>query len=271
MQDPRSGLTAPSRGCRSTEQIRQATRPRSVPAACCMQTPLSFVCTPRQFAIIGGPRSLESFSSDPTAPVAFSLFEGGIPLVQRNALRCLSTRLGGASLAFLVCFAALLPTAAASAADSNSFAGLKFGAGVSWTGGTGDDRIQQAEVVEGIVRVSAEDSDRLRVVLESHYFFQVASRVGHGPFVALQPGSDEIIEALGFGWMVGLRRKSGEDEVDKSSSWNIGLGAIVDQNVLKLGDGIVRNEPLPNSETTIRTKTDADWGFLVVSSFTWSS
>jgi hypothetical protein len=61
---------------------------------------------------------------------------------------------------------------------------------------------------------------------------------GWGPFVAVQPGSEETIAAVGGGLLWGWRRAP-----DKSHSFNVGIGVLADQNVSTLGDGIRQNEP----------------------------
>jgi hypothetical protein len=170
-------------------------------------------------------------------------------------------------------FALLFAPGSAFSADSE-FVGLKFGVGLSLTVDTGtQDRVESAEVVDGIVRVSKENDTTARIILESHYFFSsttspllgaAAGDWGVGPFVALQPGSDEIIEAIGLGVMVGFRRAG-----DGVESWNLGVGIMVDPNVRVLGDGLNENEPLPGAETTVRFKEKSQVGVLVMTSFTF--
>jgi len=132
------------------------------------------------------------------------------------------------------------------------------------------NRIDEAKLVNNVVRVTEERNDIPRIMLESHYFFLPDTTFlravepknwGHGPFVAIQPGSEEIIEAIGFGWMIGFKRENSE------SSWNIGAGLVVDPNVKILGDGIEENKPLPAGETEIRFKETSQWGVLIVTSF----
>jgi len=159
-------------------------------------------------------------------------------------------------------------------ADNSEFVGLQFGVGLSVTVDTGtQNRVESAEVVDGIVRVSNENDTVARVILESHYFFPsaqssllgaAAGNWGVGPFVALQPGSDEIIEAIGLGVMLGFRRAG-----DGNESWNLGLGVMVDPNVRVLGDGINENAPLPGAETTVRFKEKSQVGLLIMTSFTF--
>ena len=146
------------------------------------------------------------------------------------------------------------------------FHGLSWGAGISVTFDLGGlERINDAEVVAGVVRVNDEDDVRARIMLESHYFFTPGAKFGleagdwgHGPFVAIQPGTDDIVEAAALGWMVGFRQ-GGSDR-----SFNIGLGIAVDPNVRTLGDGIERNQPLPVGETAVRYREEAQYGVVLL-------
>ena len=160
-----------------------------------------------------------------------------------------------------------------------SFAGLNFGVGVSLTIDFGKhDRVRNAEIVNGIVRVSQENNANARVMLESHYFFtpndifgiipfnkldpNEPDKYGIGPFLALQPGTDEIIEAIGLGVMLGCKRKAPD-----KGSWNIGVGVVVDPHVQILGDGFKENAEPPNSETIVRYKETEQWGIVILASF----
>ena len=204
------------------------------------------------------------------------------------------------------------------------FAGIKFGVGLSLTVDLGkNERVSDAEVVNGIVRVEKESDTVARLMLEMHYFFtpcfgkkyrdkdgNLIDRYGHllatnvskekgkeeyvytalseervtkdkppydctrfigleqgqyaiGPFIAIQPGTNEIIEAIGGGFMLGLRRKEG------LGSFNLGLGFVVDPSVQVLGSGIKENQPLPQGETQIRFKEKTQAGLLIIGSFSW--
>ena len=126
-------------------------------------------------------------------------------------------------------------------AEDGEFAGLDLGVGLSLTLDLGDnDRVDDAEIVDGIVRVSDENNARARIMLESHYFFPGKGSFfgivqegnwGIGPFIAVQPGSDDIIDAIRGGLMLGFRRAD-----NGNSSWNFGLGVVVDPNVKILGN-----------------------------------
>ena len=167
---------------------------------------------------------------------------------------------------------------AAFAQEPGSFAGLHFGVGISLTHDLGgNDRIESASLDgNGIVRVSKDQNNVARVMLESHYFFKPKKdgmsflglrppgTWGYGPFVALQPGSSEIIEAIGLGLMVGFLRG---DEEDTNSSWNLGIGYVVDPSVKILGDGIEENKALPAGETEVRFKETSQGGLFLLASF----
>jgi len=160
---------------------------------------------------------------------------------------------------------------AGSGGATREFGGLQFGVGISLTHDLGGhDRVVSASVVNGIVRVTEERNDIARIMLESHYFFTYTknpNRIwGHGPFIAIQPGSNEIVESIAFGWMFGIKRAEGGAD---TSSWNIGFGAVVDPSVQVLGDGIEKNQPLPPGETEVRYKKESQWGVLIISSFTF--
>lgn len=170
--------------------------------------------------------------------------------------------------------------------EAGSFAGLQLGVGLSATYDLGEnDRVTEAEVVGGLVRVTNQDNVRARIMLESHYFFTPKGKVlgfmgitenasvngvvenpkwGVGPFVAVQPGSNEVIEAIGAGVMVGFRR-SGES----SNSFNIGIGLAFDPNTKTLGEGIVDGQPLPPGETAVRYLEQEQLGLLILTSFTF--
>src|SRR5687768_14782970 len=95
-------------------------------------------------------------------------------------------------------------------------------------------------------------------MLESHYLFALgggtrtdaatkkvtrdarAATRAIGPFVAVQPGSDEIINALGAGVMFAFRYSATD-----TSSFNLGFGYDVDPNSKVLGAEFVENEKAP--------------------------
>jgi hypothetical protein len=168
-----------------------------------------------------------------------------------------------------------------------NFGGLDLGVGLSFTMDLGKlNRISRASVVNGIVRSDDQDNGRARIMLESHYFFTPCTwnflglknpckgdeylvadpkeaRWGIGPFIAVQPGSDNIIDAIGLGIMIGARREK------SAQSFNLGIGVVFDPNTRVLGDGIRENEPLPAGETEVRYRETLQTGLLVLTSFSF--
>jgi hypothetical protein len=172
-----------------------------------------------------------------------------------------------------------------SALADRDFAGFQLGVGLSLTLDSGErDRITDAQVINGIVRVTNQDNAVARMMFETHYFFTprqcllglgsdkpgakgcsllAPDQWGWGPFIAVQPGEKEIIDAIGLGLMIGFRRPQ------RSDSFNMGIGAIVNPNVRVLGDGIEPNRPLPTGETEIRFKEQEQWGTIFITSYTF--
>jgi len=151
-------------------------------------------------------------------------------------------------------------------AAAGQFAGLHFGVGVSGTLTLGRDRIDGAKVVNGIVRVDGEKNFVPRVMLESHWFREGCKTPCIGPFVALQPGTNNIIDAIGAGIMFGLKHS---DKADERKSYNLAIGVTAEPNVKTLGDGINKNQPLPTGEssTEVRTQNRTLIGIMALLSF----
>lgn len=160
-----------------------------------------------------------------------------------------------------------IPAAEKSATNtSTTFAGMKFGIGLSlsYAGSQNRKRIENAEVVGGVVRVTEEATSVARVLLETHYLIKKEQTYGHGPFIAFQPGTNEIIQAIGAGYMVAFR-----DSPQSPTSWNFGIGLLVEPKIRTLGDGITANQPLPAGETQVRFKTTSRNSILLFSSYTF--
>ncbi|XCN74530.1 MAG: hypothetical protein Q3M24_07235 [Candidatus Electrothrix aestuarii] len=181
-------------------------------------------------------------------------------------------------------FLTVVPLAFAGDENSTSvntelLGGFKFGVALGLTMDLGDnDRVESAEVVNGVVRVTKDNNYSPRIMLETHYFFtpdpekdlylKNGKFLGHqegefgiGPFVAIQNGSDDFIEYIGAGVMLGFRRGNTKE------SFNIGLGVVVDPSSQILGDGIVENQPLPEGETAVRYKETSQLGLLAMVSY----
>jgi len=154
-------------------------------------------------------------------------------------------------------------------AATKDFLGVSLGVsfGVSFDAEAGD-RVDEAEVVNGIVRVKKESNARPRVLLEAHHFWPInakdpdIAKMGLGPFAAIQGSDKEVVEGFAFGLMLGLKRKP-----ISPSSFNIGFGFVVDPSVKTLGDGLAANQPLPTGETQVRLKEESRVGVVLLVSF----
>lgn len=126
--------------------------------------------------------------------------------------------------------------------------------------------IEEAAIVNGIVRVLEEESTAAQLMLESHYFFPFPlekEKVGIGPFLALEISGKQFSK-FGAGIMVGFRY-----DTKTTKSFNIGIGWFHDVNFKKLGDGLNRNQPAPTGEYVIRYKITGWNGPLVIFSFSF--
>ena len=177
------------------------------------------------------------------------------------------------------------------------YGGIEFGIGIGFTYDLGNnDRIGDDVILVGddrIVRAQTEGNLLARFMLETHYFFTPCTwrifnvrnncryeadgsgllryvsdgeqNFGIGPFVALQPGSQSLIDGVGAGLMIGMRRPAS----NTTDSFNLGVGVFYDLRTKVLGEGIVLNEPLPVDETYIRFRTTSQCGLLILSSYSF--
>jgi hypothetical protein len=165
--------------------------------------------------------------------------------------------------------------------------------GVNWSLGialsvdlSGDERIDDAELVNGVVRVKEESSANVGFFWEVHkYWLNNKGRClnkkkknktspcdqpdqthefanwGLGPFVGITTTQDDLIDSFSIGAMFG------RSTLGDRASLNFGLGLIYEPGVQVLGDGILADMPLPEGETAIRFKKEDRWGALVAVSF----
>jgi hypothetical protein len=170
------------------------------------------------------------------------------------------------------------------AASQEDFEGVGFGVGVGLSIDLADgDAVQRAEVIGGKLRVLEQKSYIPRLLLECHYFFLPGSGFfglveegawGVGPFVAIQSGSNDVIETLGAGLMMGFRRtemvtKGRDNQVEqvRTNSFNVGLGFVLDGKASVLRDGVKENEAPPPGEEGALLKETSRWGLLIAFSF----
>lgn len=115
----------------------------------------------------------------------------------------------------------------------------------------GPDIVTNATVdANGIVRVNTRSNTTAGLMLETHYYIwprppagndEDTRRWGTGPFVAAQPGSSQIISAVGAGWMFGFRRAKGT----RPSGFGLGIGYEAIPAAQVLGSEFVENKPAP--------------------------
>jgi hypothetical protein len=192
----------------------------------------------------------------------------------------------------------LFAQAALAADDSKTWAGMGWGLGVAADFDIGGKRVNDAQIVNGITRITDSSSNvGIGFVLEAHYFFKdwilpfrkdgsctvTLNRFGctdmaTGPFVAIEVGGGSKattdagpITAYALGWMVGFHHvnTSNPNKDTNTSSWNFGIGLRVDPQAKTLGDGFIANLPPPAGETTIRLKTQDRLGVMLLSSFSF--
>ncbi len=142
-------------------------------------------------------------------------------------------------------------------------------------------RVDNARVENGIIRGDEQANAGASLLLEMHFMRPVERLTpfsrqfgssfcgdgilcGAGPFIAVQAGSDEIIEALGAGWMWGFRREDQQDRLWGAGQFNFGVGLVVDPNATTLAPGFELNEPLPAGATDVIVEDDAQVGLIIV-------
>jgi len=93
-------------------------------------------------------------------------------------------------------------------------------------------------------------------------------KTGMGPFVAVQPGTDQVISTVGAGWMIDWK-------VDATSrkGFGLGLGYAARPQAKTLGDEFVDGKPAPlgpnGQPLPIRFEIRDKGSLLAVLSFTF--
>ena len=114
-------------------------------------------------------------------------------------------------------------------ADANTVApenwrNYGFGVALTYTQHLGNQvPVKNAQVVNGVVRVTEENNALPRVMLETHYFFKPKhdflgsvpkNEWGWGPFIGVQPGSNNIPGLRELVWVVSsIFRGSGNSKL----------------------------------------------------------
>lgn len=152
-----------------------------------------------------------------------------------------------------------------------SFKGLGFSLGLAVSIDFGGrQRVDDAENVNGTLRVKAKRSAQPRIMLEAHYlalpdysFLGLVEKTkwGIGPFVGIQTNADEALLSYSTGVLLGFK------PVETSgSAFNIGAGVILDPNAKFLGGGLRDGQAMAAGEE-VRFREDSRWGALFMVSF----
>lgn len=141
------------------------------------------------------------------------------------------------------------------------FMGLNWGVGFGYSYGF-DESIDDAEIVNGVVRVKSRKKEQARAVLEFHKYFWLNDGYkdgtqGCGPFVALAAKDDKLLSGVGIGIMYGKKAKATD-----SDGFSIGIGILLDNEVKDLADGFKENEEPPEGETSVRFEEKSRWSGL---------
>lgn len=143
----------------------------------------------------------------------------------------------------------------------NSFLGLTWGLGFGYSF-AGDEMIDDAVIVNGIVRGKSQKKQQPRLVLEFHRYLwcnddNKDGTRGCGPFVAVAATQDKALSGVGMGFMYGMKAKASDTE-----GFSIGAGAILDSKVKDLADGFKKDEAAPAGET-LRFEEKSRWSYLI--------
>lgn len=150
---------------------------------------------------------------------------------------------------------------------AEDFHGVKFGVGFGAAFGIGDDRVEAASIVNGLVQVSEDRTNEARVFLEFHSYCpmkwcpcgQRKEGVACGPFATVAATSDNIVEGVGAGWMFGWR----DSKPGANDGFSVAIGVMLDNDVQVLAPGFEEGQPPPNGETTVRFLTESKASAIV--------
>lgn len=152
--------------------------------------------------------------------------------------------------------------------SAEDYAGIGFGIALGYRRlDNCSECVKEAQLVNGVVRITEEQDDIIGFMLETHYFipFGKSRLQGIGPYVSFDPGSEsDPMRSVGAGIMYG-----GRYDAKKTKSFNIGIGWAVDNKIKVLGDGILANQPLPAGEVEIRYKKVSRHGLMALLSFSF--
>jgi hypothetical protein len=151
---------------------------------------------------------------------------------------------------------------------AEDFMGLTWGLGFGYSFAS-DDLIEDAVVVNGVVRSTKDVSEKARVVFEYHRYFwcnkdKEDKRVqlldkGCGPFVGVAATKEDVLSGVAMGFMWGWK----SPDKKENDGFSIGVGFVLDNDIKSLADGFSDGLPLPVGETAPRYETESRWSTLL--------
>ncbi len=151
----------------------------------------------------------------------------------------------------------------AAAQATANFMDLSWGLGFGYSFGR-DDFLEEAQVVDGVIRVTKDKTDKARVLFETHRFLwcnkkETLKDRGCGPFGAVAATDSKLLSGVGVGFMYG--RKSRDPK--ETEGFSVGIGFILDNDVKTLADGFEEGAALPAGESGIRYEEKSRWSTLL--------
>jgi hypothetical protein len=191
---------------------------------------------------------------------------------------------------------------------TKDFLGLEWGAGIGVMGSFGgDDAVEKASIINGVVRVEEEGDLRPQLFLEMHVFFskkardwrwyqrgKAASRMAEASDLdrksikddngaSITPDEPTMPDPplMGFGPFIALQSSDNEaidaltlgvmwgfrKDPKDSASLNVGIGLSFDPGVQVLGGGLKDGQG--TDETELRFKKEGQFGWVLMTSFTF--
>lgn len=151
-----------------------------------------------------------------------------------------------------------------------------FGAGLIMNFDLGHRKpVKSASIINSKVVVQEEDDTKYGLGIEAHIFATGNEQWGIGPYVAILSGTNEIIDAIGVGLIVGFFGQPEKDAKGKTISnkgrfsMNLLLGGYVDPKTQVLANGFKDGEIPPVGETTVRFKNVTQYGIQTGLSFNY--
>ena len=166
-----------------------------------------------------------------------------------------------------------------------------FGVGIgALCGGPGGGPIGEAVIgADKKIHVTKQENTEARLILEYHFWLATEeentmivqlARVLHIPgsektkhedgvvagglqVVVLTDSANAKIDGFGGGYICGVRSS------DEKRSFNIGIGAVLQNEYRQFASGFADGQPLPEGETEIRYKDTSAVRYYVVASFSW--